>query len=79
MEGKAPPFFKNMKKVVVVSVDSLVTEDLEYLMKMPHLQKAFSSSHVFRDILCVYPTLTYPCHATILTGKLPGEHGIIHN
>lgn len=78
-EGKAPPFFKNMKKVVVVSVDSLVTEDLEYLMKMPHLQKAFSSSHVFRDILCVYPTLTYPCHATILTGKLPGEHGIIHN
>ena len=68
-----------MRKVVVISVDSLVSEDLEYLGKNPCLSRALSSGKIFRDILCVYPTLTYPCHATILTGKRPGEHGIIHN
>ncbi len=31
------------------------------------------------DILCCYPTLTYPCHVTISTGCWPDRHGICNN
>lgn len=65
--------------VVVISVDALITEDLEYWKSIPEMEKIISSSFVAKDVLCVYPTLTYPCHATILTGVNPGRHGVIHN
>ena len=32
-----------------------------------------------RDIECIYPTLTYPCHVSIMTGCYPDKHGIVHN
>ncbi len=30
-------------------------------------------------VLAVYPSVTYPAHTTIVTGRLPGEHGVYSN
>ncbi len=65
--------------VVVISVDALISEDIDFLMSFPEMKELFSSSFIARDVMCVYPTLTYPCHATILTGVNPMRHSVIHN
>jgi predicted AlkP superfamily pyrophosphatase or phosphodiesterase len=32
-----------------------------------------------KKVYSVYPSLTYPAHTTIMTGKFPSKHGIINN
>lgn len=68
-----------MRKLVVISVDSLFTSDLELIKDMPGFQEVVNDSIIVKNIECIYPTVTYPCHATIMTGHYPDQHGIIHN
>ena len=68
-----------MRKLVVISVDSLFTSDLETIKDLPGFEEILEDSIVVKNIECIYPTLTYPCHATIMTGHYPEQHGIHHN
>ncbi|WP_294136070.1 alkaline phosphatase family protein, partial [uncultured Clostridium sp.] len=34
---------------------------------------------LIKNVESIYPSLTYPAHATIVTGKYPKNHGIINN
>lgn len=68
-----------MRKLVVISVDSLFTSDLEIVKDLPGFKEVLEDSIIVKNIECVYPTLTYPCHATIMTGYYPATHGIHHN
>lgn len=68
-----------MRKLVVISVDSLFTSDLEVVKDLPGFKEILEDSVVVKNIECIYPTLTYPCHATIMTGHYPEGHGIHHN
>jgi predicted AlkP superfamily pyrophosphatase or phosphodiesterase len=65
--------------VIVVSIDSLITGDIEVLKTLPNSGGLLKRHSVAADVRCSYPTLTYPCHTTILTGCHPDRHGIIHN
>lgn len=66
-------------KLVVVSFDSLQSNDIETLKTMPNFSKILEKGAVVKQVRPVYPTLTYPIHTTMVTGVLPNEHGIIHN
>ena len=71
----------NMKDrhVVVVSVDAMVYEDLEILSKLYTLEPIWDQTARVDYVKSVYPTITYPCHSTMMTGVYPDKHGIVNN
>ncbi|HBF0729384.1 TPA: alkaline phosphatase family protein [Clostridioides difficile] len=68
-----------MTKVIVLSVDSLFEKDLEFVKNLPNFKSILENCSVVKNINCVYPTLTYPCHTSMVTGVYPKKHGIYHN
>lgn len=67
------------KYVIVISFDAVSEEDLEFLSKQPNFSKLIKNGALIKNIESVYPSLTYPAHATIVTGKYPKNHGVINN
>ena len=45
----------------------------------PNLLRLRQEGSSAQGVLGVYPTVTYPSHTTIVTGRKPGEHGIYTN
>ena len=69
-----------MYKLVVLSIDSLFDEDMEFLKTLPNFKKLFEkASYSSAGMRSVYPSFTYPAHASIITGTTPDRHGIFHN
>jgi predicted AlkP superfamily pyrophosphatase or phosphodiesterase len=68
-----------MPKLVVFSADSLVGEDLGYLKTLPNFKKYLSGGAEIKSVRTIYPTLTYPAHATISSGAYPDTHGVVSN
>ncbi len=66
-------------KLLVVSIDALFSADLEYCSQYPALSELLKHSITVKDMQAVYPALTYPCHASILSGNYPAVHGVYHN
>ncbi len=69
----------NKNKVVVISVDAMITSDIEILKEFEEAKPFFDDFAQGEKMLSVYPSLTYPCHVSILTGCYPNKHGIINN
>lgn len=67
------------KYVIVISFDAVSEEDLEFLSKKPNFSKLIKNGALIKNVESVYPSLTYPAHATIVTGKYPKNHGVINN
>lgn len=68
------------KKLVVLSVDSLFDEDMELLKTLPNFGRLIRRGCVVRGgMRSVYPSDTYPAHASLITGTWPDRHGIYHN
>lgn len=67
------------KKTLVISIDALISDDIPLLETLPNLGPIVKGAAQVRDIECIYPTLTYPCHVSIMTGCYPDKHGIVHN
>ncbi|MCX7951094.1 MAG: ectonucleotide pyrophosphatase/phosphodiesterase [Clostridiales bacterium] len=69
-----------MKKgIIVISFDALCSSDLDDIKKLQTFNFLIQNSLSCLNVEPVYPTLTYPNHASIITGKMPFEHGIINN
>ena len=70
-----------MKKnrLVILSLDAMVYEDLETLQKYPCFGRLIHQGSRVNRIRTIYPSLTYPAHVSILTGVRPGRHGIVNN
>ncbi|MBO4410650.1 MAG: alkaline phosphatase family protein [Lachnospiraceae bacterium] len=66
-------------KIVVVSMDALFYEDLEYLKCQPVFGAFLKKAAIVERVKSIYPTLTYPCHATMTTGCWPAKHGVLNN
>ena len=66
-------------KLIVLSMDAMVTEDLEYLNNKPNFRKLFAHAARVGKVRTIYPSLTYPAHTSIITGCRPGKHGIFDN
>ncbi len=67
------------KHLIVISFDGLSTLDFEVMQSLPNFKKFIYEASYCKNVYSVYPTLTYPAHVTIVTGKYPKNHGIINN
>ena len=66
-----------MRRVIVISVDAMVFEDTELLRKLPTFASVWDQTARVERVRSVYPTITYPCHTTMMTGVYPDRHGVI--
>lgn len=64
-------------RLVVVSVDGLRPEG--YLYKSGPIGRLAHRGAWAEALLPIYPSLTMPCHASIVTGETSGVHGIESN
>ena len=67
------------EKLIVFSADALVREDIAYLEQKPNFARLMTHSAQVERVKSIYPSLTYPCHATMFTGCYPDKHGVITN
>jgi predicted AlkP superfamily pyrophosphatase or phosphodiesterase len=67
------------KHLIVISFDCLSALDFPFLEKLPNFKELISNGAYCRHVETIYPSVTYPCHATIVTGNFPNRHGIISN
>lgn len=65
--------------LLVISFDCLSSLDLPMLEELPHFQELFTKAAICKNVATVYPSVTYPCHASIITGNTPNRHGIVTN
>ena len=68
-----------MHKLVVLSADALVSEDLDTLKSLPNTRRYLLGGSQITQGRSVYPTITYPCHTTLVTGVYPDRHGVEGN
>ncbi len=68
-----------MKHIIVVSIDAMVCEDLEYAKTLPAFSEIMKDASVIERVRTIYPSVTHPVHATLITGASAGIHGIINN
>lgn len=66
-------------RLVILSLDAVGAKDMEYMSLLPNFSKFMKSAAGCKKVQSVYPTLTYPAHTSIITGKLPNNHGIVNN
>ena len=67
------------KKLIVISIDSFVTEDLGILRTLPHFARVLDGASLVLRNRTTYPSLTHSVHTSIQTGCNPGRHGVVNN
>ncbi|MEO8131289.1 MAG: ectonucleotide pyrophosphatase/phosphodiesterase, partial [Bryobacteraceae bacterium] len=71
------------RKVVMISIDGLKGTTLASIAKRnlrtPNLNEFVEKGAVSEGLEGVFPTVTYPSHTTLVTGRSPAAHGIIGN
>lgn len=69
--------------VLLISIDGLRPGDLFEAerrgLKIPNLRAFLRDGACATGVVGVLPTVTYPSHATLLTGVSPARHGIVSN
>ena len=69
----------NDNYMVVISFDSLSSDDYRTLKKYPNFKFIMEEGAYIKEMETVYPSLTYPIHTSIITGRYPKDHGVINN
>ncbi|PWG00855.1 alkaline phosphatase family protein [Levilactobacillus bambusae] len=71
---------KGNQHLIVISVDALAARDLATSRNdLPNINQLIKTGTWVKAIDGIYPSLTYPSHTTIMTGRYPSEHGIVNN
>ncbi|MBT2692065.1 ectonucleotide pyrophosphatase/phosphodiesterase [Bacillus sp. ISL-55] len=65
--------------LIVISFDCLSEHDVPLLRELPNFKAFIQNSSFCTQVETIYPSVTYPCHATIVTGNFPNRHGIVNN
>lgn len=70
-------------RALVVSIDGLRPEHYREAeargIRIPNIARLIAVGASADGVVGVLPTLTYPSHATLLTGVKPNQHGIVSN
>lgn len=69
----------SQNKLLIISIDALNAKDLSYIKELNNFKPFFTNGSYVKEVTAVYPTLTYCCHSSIITGNFPDVHGIFHN
>lgn len=67
------------RRMIIISFDAVGSRDLTFLSTLPNFGRFMSHGAFCPNVTSVYPSITYPAHTSIVTGKLPRNHGIINN
>ncbi len=67
------------KKLFLISIDSMVTEDIGIMTKLKNFSRIIKDSSMLKNVITTYPSLTHSVHTSIMTGCNPGTHGVINN
>jgi len=71
------------RAVVLISIDGLrpdyVLEADRHGLRIPELRRLLAQGSHASRVRGVLPTVTYPSHATLVTGTSPARHGILYN
>ena len=70
---------KKKNKVVVLSVDAMVFEDVKYLRTKPNFSMLYDGGSSVDHCRTIYPSVTYPCHVSMSSGVYPNKHGVTNN
>jgi predicted AlkP superfamily pyrophosphatase or phosphodiesterase len=68
------------RSLVVISIDGLrhdYLDDRDH--PLPTLRRLRDEGAHARSLRSVWPSVTYPAHATLVTGVTPAKHGILNN
>jgi predicted AlkP superfamily pyrophosphatase or phosphodiesterase len=66
-------------KLLVFCLDALCTMDIELMRTMPNFKFMFEQGSWVTHMHSIYPSITYPCHCSIITGNYVEKHGVPHN
>ncbi|MGI6214335.1 MAG: alkaline phosphatase family protein [Christensenellales bacterium] len=66
-------------RLILISLDAASALDADSLLSLPNISKMAANGAFCTNVSTVYPTLTYPIHASIISGCYPDRHGIAHN
>lgn len=70
----------NDRHLIVISLDGFGAADIDnFLRFMPNLSKLVKAGTHIKNIRGVYPSQSYPSHASMITGQLPDKHGIVND
>ena len=71
------------QRLIVVSIDGLMPSTIRNAeklgLKIPNLREFRDKGAFSPGLRGVMPTVTFPSHTTMVTGRDPGDHGIIAN
>ncbi len=67
------------RKLLLVSFDAVGSDELPILRDLPNFRRIFANGSIFPDLRTVFISNTYPVHASIATGTVPGVHGLNSN
>lgn len=67
------------KHLIVASIDAMVFEDLEYCKTLPNFSKIMDGASVIERVRTIYPSVTHPVHATLISGNTAGVTGAVNN
>ena len=67
------------RKLIIISNDALVKEDLQYLKTKPAIRELLENGSTIDTLRTVYPSITYCCHSAMITGAYPNKTGVYNN
>lgn len=67
------------EKFIILSFDAIGNTDFNHLTSLTYFNEYIKDCSYSSEVTSVYPSLTYPAHTSIATGKLPVNHGVINN
>ena len=77
------PAASQAEPVLLISIDGLqpaeVIEAEKRGINIPNLKRFVKEGSYASGVVGVLPSVTYPSHATLVTGASPAEHGIVGN
>lgn len=60
-------------------MDAMVGEDVEYMKTKPNFMSIMQHCCQIKKVQTIYPSITYPAHASMITGCRVNKHGIFNN
>ncbi|MBE9598584.1 alkaline phosphatase family protein [Pedobacter sp. MC2016-24] len=73
-------FSQSSKHVILISIDGFRPDFyLDKSWPTPNLQQLMREGAYAKGVRCIFPSVTYPSHTTLITGAFPAKHGITYN
>ena len=67
------------RKLLIISNDALVKEDMDYLFTKPLFKNLKKDGVWVKTLKTVYPSITYCCHTSMITGCYPAKTHLYNN